>query len=248
MLKEEFNEMYPKNADPPTRILKSKYYGTNSPIYIDGSMNCAATYANSPFQTGREVNAVLVERFYNKHNDMSKIVWLEAIKSIAKNEEILVEYGNDFAFNLNDDEHEKDEHQNVITSSKQSSQETGGVELQNIAIVQRNVDLPSEPVLFNLSNFNSGVASEQVAAPITNTNASSEQVAILTTMNQDNANTNVPNEQVATVNTNVSNLSSEQVGTSTTKKLKKTIKVGGVKSAIASQDEQDEDEDEDDSF
>ena len=165
--KEQFNEIYPKSANPPTRVIKTKYFGSNNPIYIDGSMSCAATYANSPFQTSsRDANTVLVERFYNKHNDMSKIVWLEAVKPIAKNEEILVEYGNEFVFLSNDDDGEKEEHENVITSSKVASQ---GIEVDEHNRDNVNDIANDPPVQFNVS------MAEDNANTNTNTNDSQDE-------------------------------------------------------------------------
>lgn len=85
-----------KTAD---RLLQIRPFGKDVQVYIDGSTCSIGTYSNSNYDTDKENNAIFVERMIS--NDQEKedyigLVVLKALKKIKQNDEILIDYGDDY--------------------------------------------------------------------------------------------------------------------------------------------------------
>ena len=75
--------------------MKLKYKGEK--VCIDGVMYCPATYINAVHKTKYKINCILEEAPVEKYNTADpSIVKVIAIKDIAKDTELLCDYGNKY--------------------------------------------------------------------------------------------------------------------------------------------------------
>ena len=103
---------YDEKNTMPDRLILIRPYGKQIEVYLDGHESCAATYANSNYNTGIEVNAIFDERLIEEKEDYKTILCLKAKKKISAHEEILLDYGNKFYFKHSDGQ------RNVISSNE----------------------------------------------------------------------------------------------------------------------------------
>ena len=76
------NAKYDEKNTMPDRLILIRPYGKQIEVYLDGHESCAATYANSNYNTGIDINAIFDERLIEEKEDYKTILCLKAKRKL----------------------------------------------------------------------------------------------------------------------------------------------------------------------